>query len=344
MSTSVLVIGGGISGIKATLDLGQLGVETILIEQKDKLGGTFENLGSTFPYDVNAQTSLNNWSQILHSLRNVKIYLNTIVKSVERVNDGFKIIIDTDKASFIVGAIIVATGFTPFDAMKISNYQYGKYKDVINSLELVQMLRNGQNLVKPSDETPIRSVSFITCVGSRDKKTNDYCSSFCCTYTVHLAKMVKQLDRKIDVTIMYMDMRTFSNYEALYQEARSLGVKFLRGKPSMVFKDKNSTQISIQVENTITQKFLYHKTDLVVLSIGAEPADENDELGKIMKLQKDERTGFFTVSNNDDVSAVEQERIFIIGNANGPKDSQYSLAQASAAALKAIISIGRLDS
>jgi len=238
MSTSVLVIGGGISGIKATLDLGQLGVETILIEQKDKLGGTFEKLGSTFPYDVNAQTSLNNWSQILHSLRNVKIYLNTIVKSVERVNDGFKIIVDTDKASFIVGAIIVATGFTPFDAMKISNYQYGKYKDVINSLELVQMFRNGQNLVKPSDETPIRSVSFITCVGSRDKKTNDYCSSFCCTYTVYLAKMIKQLDRKIDVTIMYMDMRTFSNYEALYQEARSLGVKFLRGNHQWFLKIK----------------------------------------------------------------------------------------------------------
>jgi heterodisulfide reductase subunit A len=205
------------------------------------------------------------------------------------------------------------------------------------------MLRNGQNLVKPSDNTPLRKVSFITCVGSRDKKTNDYCSSFCCAYTVHLAKMVKELDRKIDVTIMYMDMRTFSNYEALYQEARSLGVKFLRGKPSIVFKDKNSKQISIQVENTITREFLQHKTDLVVLSIGAEPADGNDELGRIMKLLKDERTGFFTVSDNDDVSAVEQERIFIIGNASGPKDSQYSLAQASAAALKAIISIKGLN-
>lgn len=343
MSTSVLVIGGGISGIKATLDLGKLGVETILIEQKEKLGGTFENLGSTFPYGVNAQASLKNWFQILHSLRNVKIYMNTLVKSVVRVNDGFKIIVDTDKASFIVGAIIVATGFTPFDATKIPNYHYGKYKNVINSLELVQMLRNGQNLVKPSDNTPLRKVSFITCVGSRDKKTNDYCSSFCCAYTVHLAKMVKELDRKIDVTIMYMDMRTFSNYEALYQEARSLGVKFLRGKPSIVFKDKNSKQISIQVENTITREFLQHKTDLVVLSIGAEPADGNDELGRIMKLLKDERTGFFTVSNNDDVSAVEQERIFIIGNASGPKDSQYSLAQASAAALKAIISIKGLN-
>ncbi len=344
MSKSVMVIGGGLSGIKAGLNLGQLGIETILVECTAKLGGTFEKLGSTFPYGIDARSLLNKYLQPLQSLKNVKIYTNAKVKSVTKVNDVFEVILEPNGTSFEVGAIIVATGYTPFDATKIPNYGYGKYQNVINSLELVQMLRNGQNLMRPSGKTLPRSVTFITCVGSRDKKTNEYCSSFCCTYTVHLAKMVKEVDKKIDVTIMYMDMRTFSSYESLYQEARASGVKFLRGKPSMVFEDPNTQIITIQVENTITQEFVLHETDMVVLSIGAEPAVESDELGKILGLIKDERTGFFTVSSEDDVSAMGQERIFIAGNASGPKDTQYSLAQASAAAMKAFIAIGGLHS
>jgi heterodisulfide reductase subunit A len=329
MPKNVLVIGGGPSGIKA--DLG-------------KLGGTFEKLGPTFPDGVDARTLLNKYHQTLQSLQSVKIYSNTQVKSVTKVDDDFEVILEPNGTSFKVGAIIVAIGYTPFDAAKILYYGYGKYKNVLNSLELVQMLRNDQNLIHLSDKTPPKSVTFITCVGSRDKKTNEYCSSFCCTYTVHLAKMIKEVDKKIDVTIMYMDMRTFSSYESLYQEARVAGVKFLRGKPSMVFEDPNTQIVTIQVENTITQEFVLHETDMVVLSIGAEPNEGSDELGKTLGIIKDERTGFFAVSSEDDVSALGQERIFIAGNASGPKDTQYSLAQASAAAMKAFIAIGGLHS
>ncbi|UCE14662.1 MAG: CoB--CoM heterodisulfide reductase iron-sulfur subunit A family protein, partial [Candidatus Heimdallarchaeota archaeon] len=93
-----------------------------------------------------------------------------------------------------------------------------------------------------------------------------------------------------------------------------------------------------------TQEFVRHQTDLVVLSIGAEPADGSTELGDMLGLVRDERTGFFSTSNEDDVSAVGHDRIFIAGNASGPKDSQYSLAQASAAAMKAFIAIGGFTS
>ena len=344
MSKSILVIGGGLSGIKAALNFGQLDIDTILIERTAKLGGTFEKLGSTFPYGIDAKTYLDKYLQILKSLQNVRIYTDAQIRSVQKTDDGFEVSLDPKGISFNVGAIIVTTGFKPFDATKIQNYGYGTHKNVINSLELVQMLKNGQNLMRPSDKTLPRSVTFITCVGSRDKKTNEYCSSFCCTYSVHLAKIVKELDKKINVTIMYMDMRTFSSYEILYQEARAIGVKFLRGKPSMVYEEPDTQKLKIQVENTITQEFVLHETDMVVLSIGAEPADGSEDLGKILGLIKDERLGFFIVSNDDDVSAVGQDRIFIAGNASGPKDSQYSLAQASAAAMKAFIAIGGLNS
>ncbi|MFX0016390.1 MAG: FAD-dependent oxidoreductase [Promethearchaeota archaeon] len=339
MSKNVLVIGGGLSGIKAALNLGQLGIETILVERAEKLGGNFQKLGSTFPYAIDARTYLNKYLQRLQSLQNVKIYTNSQVKSVTKREDIFEVTLRADRASFKVGAIIVAIGYTPFNGSRIPNYGLGKYQNVIDSFELIKMIRDGQNLTRPSDKTPLRTATFITCVGSRDKKTNEYCSSFCCTYTVHLAKLIKEIDKKIDVTIMYMDMRTFSSYESLYQDARVLGVKFLRGKPSMVYEDPNTQIIIVQVENTITQEFVLHQTDLLVLSIGAEPSEGSDELGKILGLLKDDRTGFFIVSSEDDVSAKGQQRIFIAGNASGPKDTQYSLAQASAAAMKAFITV-----
>jgi heterodisulfide reductase subunit A-like polyferredoxin len=343
MLKSVLVIGGGLSGIKAALDLGQLGIETILIEHADILGGIFGKLGSTFPYGDDAQTYLHKYLQILQTLQNVKIYAKTQLKSARKIEDGFEVILIPNETSFRVGAIIIAIGYTPFDGSKIPNYGKGKYQNVIDSLELVQMLRNSQSFIRPSDKTRPKSVTFITCVGSRDKKTNEYCSSFCCTYTVHLAKMIKKVDETVVVTIMYMDMRTFSNYESLFREARAAGVMFLRGKPSMVFEDPNTQEITIQVENTITQEFVLHKTEMVVLSIGAEPADATNELAKSLGIIIDEKTGFFTVANVDDVSAIGQERVFIAGNASGPKDTQYSLAQASTAATKAFIAIGGLN-
>ena len=109
------------------------------------------------------------------------------------------------------------------------------------------------------------------------------------------------------------------------------------------FEKADNQQLTVPLENTITREFLHYKADIVVLSIGAEPATGIDDLGKILGIARDEKTGFFTISEEDDVSAVGQERIFIAGNASGPKDTQYSLAQASSAALKAAIIIGGID-
>ncbi|MFX1535091.1 MAG: FAD-dependent oxidoreductase [Promethearchaeota archaeon] len=334
MTKRVLVIGGGISGIKAALDLGQLGVETILIERTGKLGGTFAQLGKTFPYDNDAGNFLNKHIQTLQSLQNVKIYTNAQVKSLTKKNSTFEVIFDFKDEIIHVDAIIVAIGFLPFDAARIPNYGYKKFKNVLNALELIQMLKTGE-ILRPSDQKSPKNITFIQCVGSRDKRTNVYCSTFCCTYAVHLAKIIKNLDKSIKVTIMFMDMRTYSSYEKLFVDARKEGIIFMRGKPSMIFEDSDRDELVVQVENTFTNEFLHYRTDMVVLSIGAEPAMGSEELGKMLDLKIDEKTGYYVITKKDDVSALGQERIFIVGNASGPKDTQYSLAQASAAAIKA---------
>ncbi|MFX0090533.1 MAG: FAD-dependent oxidoreductase [Candidatus Hodarchaeota archaeon] len=340
MTERVLVIGGGISGIKAAFDLGQLGIETTLIEQSDKLGGIFAYLGKTFPYDDDAGAFLDKHIQALQSLQNVKIHTNAQVKALVKKNNNFDVTLDIKDETINVDAIIIATGFVPFDATRIPSYGYGKYKNVITALELTQMLKKGE-INQPSGQNSPRNITFIQCIGSRDKRTNVYCSTFCCTYAVHLAKIIKDLDETINVTIMFMDIRTFSNYEKLFVEARKKGVIFMRGKPSLVFEDSGTQDLVVQIENTFTNEFLYHKTNLVVLSIGAEPSMGSEDLSKMLDLRIDERTGFYITTEKDDISALGHDRIFIVGNASGPKDTQYSLAQASAAAIKAATILGK---
>ncbi|MFW9992380.1 MAG: FAD-dependent oxidoreductase [Candidatus Odinarchaeota archaeon] len=337
MSERVLVIGGGIAGIKASLDLGRYGIATTLVERSEQLGGNYAQLGKTFPDGVDAEAFLEERIKELKSLRNVKIYTGTRIKSFKKQENAFEVILDPDGTIIDAGAVIVATGFKKFDAKRIPNYGHGKYENVLTAAELIQILKDG-GLGRPSDGKLPKSITFIQCVGSRDKKTNEYCSSFCCTYAMHLAKTIKQQHANVDVTILYMDMRTFSSYESLFREGRELGIKLLRSRPSLVIEDPVTKELMLHVENTLTQELLYLQTDMVVLAIGAEPSEGSDDLGMALGLVSDERTGFF-VTNSDDVTADGQGRIFIAGNANGPKDTQYSLAQASAAAMKAIITI-----
>jgi heterodisulfide reductase subunit A len=337
---SVLVIGGGISGIKAAVDLGQMGVKTFMVERSEKLGGIFLKLGKTFPHGTNAKELLASQIQILKSLENVNIHTQTSVRSIIRENNIFKVILEPSDKTLEVGALILATGFNPFNATNFSNYGYGKYKNVITSLELLEIFGKTQGCIRPSDQKKPKSITFIQCIGSRDKKTHEYCSSFCCTYAVHIANIIKESDPSIDITIFYMDMRTFCNYESLFQEARALGVKFLRGKPAMVLEEVETNNLILEVENTVNREFLHHKTDMVVLSIGAEPANETDVLSETLGIKLNDRTGFFLINEEDDISAIGNNRIFVIGNASGPKDSQYSLSQASAAAMKVLITLG----
>ncbi len=341
MASKVLVIGGGISGIKAATDLGHMGAETFLVERSAILGGVFGKLGKTFPYNTNAVDILNEYIQILENLDNVSIHTQTHIKSIIQENNTFKVTLVPGDITVEVEALIIATGFEPFDASKIPKYGYGIYKNVITSLDFLEIIGNNQNIIRPSDQKKPSSITFIQCIGSRDKKTNEYCSSFCCTYAVHIANRIKNIDPSIAITILYMDMRTFSNYEFLYQEARASGVKFIRGKPSVVREELETGNLIVEVENTISREFLQHKTDMIILSIGAEPARESYELAQTLGLKTDDKSGYLLVNGEDDVSAIGQRRIFVIGNASGPKDTQYSLAQASAAAMQVLIEINK---
>ncbi len=183
-------------------------------------------------------------------------------------------------------------------------------------------------LVRPSNSEKPKSVTFVQCVGFRDAKAYRYCSDFCCTLAVKNALLIKREHPDIEVTVMYMDIRTPYVYENIYSEARNIGVKFIRARPAEIFEENNKRLI-LNFEDTLTGETHSIESDLVVLSVGGIPPPETEELGQMMKVSLD-AAGFFKVYNRP--SGTDANRIFVVGAACGPKDIDYSLSQAGAAA------------
>jgi heterodisulfide reductase subunit A len=235
-----------------------------------------------------------------------------------------------------VGAIIVATGFKPFDARRKAEYGYGVYRNVITSLELERLLSAtgptfGQ-LLKPSDSEVPKKIAFIQCVGSRDERTNKYCSRICCMSSLKNALIIKERHPDVDITIFYIDIRAPGRmYEEFYKRIQEKGVKFVRGMVSKICeKDK---KLVLSYENTLEGVLEEEEFDLVVLAIGLEG---NAELATKLGIAVGE-DGFYEVAHPK-LRPVETDvrGIFLAGSATNPKDIQDSIASAGLAAAKAI--------
>jgi len=239
-----------------------------------------------------------------------------------------------------VGSLIVATGFDIFDPSELTEYGYGRYDNVITTLELERINNTagptaGQ-IMRPSDKKMPQSVAFIQCVGSRDERYNIYCSGFCCMYTFKNALQWKQTHPDSDVTIFYIDIRTPSKgYEEFYRRAREMGIRFIQGRPSIITEDPNSGNLFIQVEDVALGQVIELEFELVVLSPAAVPRADTDEMGSVLNISRSP-SGFF-MEYHPKLRPVDSptDGIFLAGAAQGPKDIPASVAQGSGAASRA---------
>jgi heterodisulfide reductase subunit A len=241
-----------------------------------------------------------------------------------------------------VGSIIVSTGFEVFDAKKKVEYGYGRYSNVITGLELERLISasgpTAGHIERPSDGEVPKKIAFIQCVGSRDEKVGNLsCSRVCCMFAIKQAVLIRDHVPGVDVHIYYMDIRAFGKgFEEFYNRAMDeFGVSFTRGSVSEVLLDSETDDLIIRVEDTETGELLEEKFNMVVLSIGLTPPDGSDVLAGILNLPLGE-DGFFNPLQSELSSVVTQvEGIFLAGSVEGPKDIPDSVAQASAAAMKA---------
>jgi len=244
-----------------------------------------------------------------------------------------------------VGAIIVATGFDVFDSSEIPVYGYGRYKDVITALELERLLcasgPTGGHLIRPSDGKIPKSIAFIHCVGSRDRREwigNAYCSSICCKYAVKDAVLAREHVPDARISLFYIDLRAFGRgFQEFVNRAKTeYGIRFVRSNPGEVIENPKTKSLTLWFEDTATRRIESLNFDLVVLCPALIPRGGAKELAKTLGIEVD-KYGFFkphdAIANPVDTTVPG---IFASGYCLGPKtgDIPDSIMQGSATAAR----------
>jgi heterodisulfide reductase subunit A len=244
-----------------------------------------------------------------------------------------------------VGAVVVATGFDMFDCSIIPQYGYRQFKNVITSMELERLLcasgPTGGHLIRPSDGRIPRSIAFIQCVGSRDRRDwigHPYCSSICCKYAVKDAVLIKEHEPDSLVTIFYIDMRAFGKgFQEFVNRAKSeFGVEFLRSNPGELKEDPSTRNLKISFEDPVTRTVQNASFDLVILSPALVPSGGIRELAKMLGIGLDNYGFLKLVDSVKKPLDTTIPGIFASGYCLGPKtgDIPDSITQGSAAAAR----------
>jgi heterodisulfide reductase subunit A len=240
-----------------------------------------------------------------------------------------------------VGAIIVATGYDIYLPYDNQLYGYGKYQNVITSLEFERLILaagpTGGKVVRASDGQKPHSVAFIQCVGSRDTNKYPYCSNFCCMYTLkHAVQLKEKYTEDVEVYVFYMDMRTnFKGFEEFYHRARELGVNFIRGRVSRVLEVPETKSLIVHAEDMTLGQPMEVEAEMVVLATAAIPKKGSDEIARILNLTRG-ADGFF-MESHPKLKPLDAptDGVFLAGSCQAPKDIPYSVSQGSGAAARA---------
>jgi heterodisulfide reductase subunit A2 len=248
-----------------------------------------------------------------------------------------------------VGNVILATGWKPFDARRVSQYGYGRMANVFTSLEFERMCNSAGptdgKIVMRDGVTEPKSVAIVHCVGSRDENYNPYCSGVCCMAALKFGHLVLE-KTDAEVTSFYIDLRTNQKgYEEFYARLLDEGMNFVRGKVAEITDAARypgeEGKIILQAEDTLLGRQRRHPVDMVILMGALEPRDDSKELGIKVGVSCS-MDGWFTERHPKlDPVATMTDGIFVAGSCQGPKDIPASVAQGAAAAARVVGMINR---
>jgi quinone-modifying oxidoreductase subunit QmoB len=278
----LLVVGGGIAGLTAALEAAAAGYEVVLVEKEAQLGGFVATLKKRFPSSPPYTASVKDGvaGKVQEALYNPKIQVLTSAKILKTEGQPgmFDVTVQTlaGETTVRVGAIVLATGWKPYDASCLSQLGYGLSPNVVTNVELEKMAARGR-ILRPSDRKPVQDVLFIQCAGSRDREALPYCSSVCCMATLKHVDYVHEGNPDARVYIVYKDMRTPGQYERFYRSAQDNPLVFLtKGEVARVDRALEG-RLGVTVRNTLLGEDLIFHVDLVVLATGMVPNSADGE-------------------------------------------------------------------
>ena len=235
-----------------------------------------------------------------------------------------------------VGAVIVATGWRPYDATKLDNLGFGRCQNVITNVMMERLAArdgpSGGEIVRPSDGKKAENVAFVQCAGSRDENHLPYCSAVCCMASLKQARYLREKNENSKATIFYIDIRTVGRLEKFYYDMlEDENVSFIKGKVAEIGEEPLSNDLMLDVEDTLSRENLHQKFDMVILSTGMVPNTADVKMP--FELKYDDY-GF--IDGTTDVDGI-----YAAGCAKRPCDVSRATKESTAAALKAVQCLNR---
>ena len=327
----VLVIGGGLAGLTAALNLAEMGHPVDLVEQSDALGGQLRHLRVVLG-DANPEEALSSLIERVGAQPRIRVLLQTEVAAVDGRLGQFQATLaphDGEPEEVEYGAVVVATGGRE---VVPTEYGYGENRRVVTQRELERILADGGDLPK--------DVVMIQCVESREPQ-RPYCSRICCTKAIVNALAVKERDPETRVTVLYREVRAYGFREEAYRQAREKGVVFLRydvdRKPEVV---ADGDGLRVRLTEPVAGQEVTLEAGLLVLSTGIDPGD-NEVLARTLGVELD-ANGFFR-EEHPKMRPLDfgQRGIFVCGLAHSPRAADETIAMAAGAAMRVVSLLSR---
>jgi len=335
VNPAALVIGGGIAGMNAALNLAQQGFETHLVERDAQLGGNARLIRSTAQGE-DVASYIKDLTAKLEAQDGLQIHLGAAIKDVDGFVGNFKttLAVDGSEKTIEHGVAIIAIGAAEY---KPAEYAYGQHPKVMTHLEMDSAFMNGE-----LDPARIKNAVFIQCVGSREPE-RPYCSKVCCTHSVESAIHIKDHNPDAQVVILYRDMRTFGERELLYKEARSKGVLFMRyevdNKPKVAVE---GDKLLVTARDHVLGRDIVIEADVLGLA-SAIVSHRAEDLAQMFKVPLDEDGWFLEAHQKLRPVDFATDGVFMCGLAHYPKPIEEAVAQAQAAVSRAVTVLSRKE-
>ncbi len=333
--SNALVLGGGIAGMTAALNLGDQGFQVYLVEQGDQLGGNALSIERTIHGEPVAPFVADLVDKVGHHPK-VELFKSSRFTNFSGHVGHFKGSVKGPGESLTdieFGAAVIATGAVE---SRPTEYLFGEHEAVHTQHSLEERIMKGDPTLKD-----IKNAVFIQCVGSRCEE-RPYCSKICCSASVRLSQRLREINPGVKIYVLYRDLRTYGLLEKYYEASRRAGVIFIKYDPEDKPRaEADGKQVKIIARDPVLGQDVTIPADLLTLAAAVDPAESNRELGQLFKVTTNSY-GYF-VEAHMKLRPVDftTEGIFLAGMAHYPKPIDESVAQATAAAQRAAILLSK---